>query len=85
MTHASEFYMATLANQRKILEEKIQEGKRGGNPVIELPFDTYPILEDEMEELGWVYDSWENEETGEKHAIFFPKEYVDDEYDEDDE
>jgi len=79
---ATEFYQVNLAKQRQIIEEAINKAKDTGDPVITLPFDTYPVIEKEMEDLGWVYESYEDSETGKQFAMFFPKQY---QYDSDDE
>ena len=75
MITATEFYKASLAKQREILESRIKEAKNTGDPIIRLPFDTYPVVEEEMEELGWEYDSYNDKETGQRNAMFFPKQY----------
>ena len=75
MTEAKEFFEANVAKQKEILEHRIQEAKDTGDPVIMLPFDTYPVVEAEMAAVGWVYDSYINKDTGKKCAIFYPKQY----------
>ncbi len=57
------------------MEQKIQDAANMGDPVIVLPFDTYPIVEKEMNEAGWIYGSYNNKDTGKKCAIFYPKQY----------
>lgn len=76
---ATEFYQINLAKQRQIIEEHIKNALNTGNPVISLPFDTYPVIEKEMEDLGWVYDYYEDSETEKRYAMFFPKQYQYDE------
>ena len=75
MMTATEFYKINLEHQRKILKARIEAASTTGDPCIVLPFDTYPIVEQEMDDLGWDYDYYEDEETGKRYAIFSPKQY----------
>jgi len=75
MINATKFYQASLAKQREVIKDAIKTAMDTGDPIIELPFDTYPIIEEEMEDLGYEYDYYENEETGKRYAIFYPKQY----------
>lgn len=76
MTEAKVFFETNVAKQREILEQRIQESKGTGDPVIRLPFDTYPVVEEEMAAAGWVYDSYRDKDTGKKCALFYPKQYA---------
>ncbi len=76
MTEAKGFFETNVAKQKEILERRIQEAKDTGDPVIMLPFDTYPVVEDEMAAAGWVYNSYHNKDTGKKCALFYPKQYA---------
>lgn len=75
MTNAQRFFEDNVAKQRKILEQCIQEAKETGDPVIMLPFDTYPVVRFEMEKAGWVYESYYDKDNGKKCAIFYPNHY----------
>ena len=75
MINATEFYQASLAKQREVIKDAIKTAMDTGDPIIELPFDTYPIIEEEMEDLGYEYDYYESEETGKRYAIFYPEQY----------
>ena len=75
MTEAKRFFETNVAKQKEILEQRIQEANDTGDPVIMLPFDTYPVVEDEMAAAGWVYGSYYDKDTGKKCAFFYPKQY----------
>lgn len=75
MTDATKFFQVNVVKQREILEKRIQEAKETGDPVIMLPFDTYPVVRFEMEKAGWVYDHYYDEDQ-KKCAAFYPNQYV---------
>jgi len=80
---ANEFYEATLRKQRSIINQCIRESMGTGNPIVKLPFDTYPQIEKEMKESGWEYESDTND-AGDACAAFYPQQYRYD-YEEEDE
>lgn len=75
MVNAKNFYEVSVATQRKIVRRMIHEARATGDPVVMLPFDTYPAVEEEMEEDGWGYEPYINKETGKKCASFYPRQY----------
>lgn len=77
MTEASVFFETNVAKQKEILEQRIQEAKNTGDPVIMLPFDTYPVVEAEMAVAGWAYSTYLDKDTGKKCARFCPRQYID--------
>lgn len=81
---ANEYYEATLANQRADVKEFIRDAIKSSDPVVRLPFDTYPAVEAEMEQLGWVYEGYKDA-NGNKCASFYPKQYLSDYVEEEDE
>lgn len=75
MVNAKNFYEVSVARQRKIIKRMVHEARTTGDPVIMLPFDTYPVIEEEMAEDGWMYTPYNIKETGKKAAAFYPKQY----------
>lgn len=80
---ATMFYEVNVAKQREIINQKITVAMNTGDPVIMLPFDTYPIVEDEMVTKGWGYEPYEDKVTGKQCASFYPEQYY--RHDEDEE
>lgn len=76
MMNAENFYKGNLTRQRKVLGQRIHEAWVAGDPVVTLPFDTYPDVEKEMAELGWIYKPYIDKETGKMCASFYPNQFV---------
>lgn len=74
MINANVFFAGNVVKQREVIEAMITKQMDSGDPVIKLPFDTYPVIEEEMEKEGWVWQSY-RDETGKQCAIFYPKQY----------
>lgn len=75
MFNAKKFYEVSVASQREIIKRTIEEAQTTGDPVVMLPFDTYPAVEEEMAEDGWVYRKYLNKDTGKECASFYPNQY----------
>lgn len=74
MINANVFFEENVEKQREIIDTTIAKQQASGDPVIKLPFDTYPCVEEEMREDGWVWQSY-RDETGKQCALFYPKQY----------
>lgn len=55
---ASSYAKEATANQRKRINEIILAGMEKSNPAIELPFELFPNIQDELRERGWVQNSY---------------------------
>lgn len=74
MINATVFFNENVEKQREIIDTMIAKQQASGDPVIKLPFDTYPIVEEEMKENGWKWQSY-RDETGKQCALFYPIQY----------
>lgn len=72
---ADQFYPDNLQAQMRILNNAILEAHKTGNPIIRLPFDTYPRTEELMLAAGYAYAPFKDPETGFKCAAFYPHQY----------
>lgn len=72
---ADQFYPDNLQVQMQILNDAILEAHKTGNPIIRLPFDTYPQTEELMIAAGYEYVPFKDPETGFKCAAFYPYQY----------
>ena len=53
---AQKFYESCLIKQRERVNSCIRDAMKGTDTVLKLPFDTYPALDDELFEKGWIFD-----------------------------
>lgn len=76
MVNAANFYEVSVAAQKKIIKRMVHEARGTGDPIVRLPFDTYPAVEEEMAEDGWMYEPYIDKDTGKKCASFSPRQYL---------